>query len=40
MISQANNSALDPIQIALAKPLDDFVAGTPPSETYAKLIDA
>ena len=26
MISQANNTALDPIQIALAKPLDDFVA--------------
>ena len=26
MISQANNMALDPIQIALAKPLDDFVA--------------
>lgn len=25
MISQANNTALDPIQIALAKPLDDFV---------------
>lgn len=26
MIRQANNTALDPIQIALAKPLDDFVA--------------
>ena len=26
MITQANNTALDPIQIALAKPLDDFVA--------------
>lgn len=26
MISQANNLALDPIQIALAKPLDEFVA--------------
>lgn len=26
MITQTSNTALDPIQIALAKPLDDFVA--------------